>query len=370
MAFNANLNRIRIDDLQNGIKISRIDRLRKLMKNDNNKDFIDQIYYQIAELYFVSKDVDNAMKNYKLSVRHSKKNQNQKGLSYLRLADIYFKNKADYISAKKYYDSTLFSLSPNYPGYQVIQKKSNNLQLLADRYGIISREDTLQMLAQLDEKTRTAKIDAMVNRQILQQKTEDAGNAAANAFDNQNNAAQNQQSGKGSSFYFYNSNAVSQGYSDFKRRWGNRKLEDNWRRSNRAASDATAASSQNIDPDASPDEINKGKNTATAGNYRQQLIKDLPLTPQLLAQSNTKVYNAYFDIANFYRDILGDKKEAINIYELLLSRFPDGSDKPALYYNLYRLYSDIDATKSEYYKNLPGYSLCQSNFRPRIQQAP
>ena len=351
MAFNANLNRIRIDDLQNGIKISRIDRLKRLMKNDNNKDFIDQIYYQIAELYYVSKDVDNAMKNYKLSVRHSKKNQNQKGLSYLRLADIYFKNKADYISAKKYYDSTLFSLSPNYPGYQVIQKKSNNLQLLADRYGIISHEDTLQMLAQLDEKARATKIDAMVNRQILQQQTIDAGNVASDAFAN-SNAGPGSEGGRGGSFYFYNSNAVSQGYSDFKRRWGNRKLEDNWRRSNRAASDATAAASQSIDPDASPDQINKGKNTATAGNYRQQLIKELPLTPELLAQSNTRVYNAYFDIANFYRDILGDKKEAINIYELLLNRFPDNPYKPALYYNLYRLYSDIDVAKSDQYKNL------------------
>ena len=61
-----------------------------------------------------------------------------KGLSYLRLADIYFKDKADYISAKKYYDST-YELVANYPGYQGIKKKGDNLQLLADRYGIISQ---------------------------------------------------------------------------------------------------------------------------------------------------------------------------------------------------------------------------------------
>jgi tetratricopeptide (TPR) repeat protein len=349
MAFNANLNRIRIEDNHNGVKISRIDRLRNLLKNENNKDFTDQIYYQIAQLYFVNKDIDNAIKNYRLSVRYSRKNQNQKGLSYLRIADIYFKNKGDYVGAKKYYDSTLFSLSPNYPGYQTIQKKSNNLQLLADRFGIISREDTLQMLAQLDEKTRATRIDAMVNRQILQQQAELTNNQALPDIPNSGGL----QSGSfGSSFYFYNSNAVSQGFNEFKRRWGNRKLEDNWRRSNRASSDITTNTAQTIDPDAPADQLNTGKKAASAGNYRQQLIRDLPLTPELLSQSDTRIYNAYFDIANFYRDILGDKKEAIAIYELLLSRFPNTPDKPTLYYNLYRLYSDDNIAKADEYKNL------------------
>ena len=348
MAFNANLNRIRIEDMQQGAKVSRIDRLKALIKNENNKDFIDQIYYQIAELYFANKDIDNAIKNYRLSVRFSKKNQNQKGLSYLRLADIDFKNKADYIGAKKYYDSTLFALSPNYPGYQSVQKKRDNLQILADRYGTIAREDTLQMLAQLDEKTRTARIDAMVQKHILQLQAA----AAVPVQSTASNGGGPQGGSFGSSFYFYNSNAVGQGVNEFKRTWGNRKLEDNWRRSNKGiVAGSTLGNTQSIDPDAPSDQVGGGKGSVTAGNYRQQLIKDLPLTPELMAQSNTRMYNAYFDIANFYRDILGDKKEAITIYELMLSRFPNSSDKAAIYYSLYRLYSDNNAAKSDEYKN-------------------
>ncbi len=350
MAFNANLNRIRIEDNQNGVKINRIDRLKSLMKSENNKDFIDQIYYQIAEIYLTNKDIDNAVKNYRLSVRASRKNLNQKGLSYLRLADIYFKDKADYINAKKYYDSTLFSLSPNYPGYQTIKKKGNNLQLLADRYGIIAREDTLQMLAQLDEKTRATHIDAMVNRQIFQ---EQAAAATVQTGSDSFNSNAPQGGGFGSSFYFYNSSAVSQGYNDFKRRWGNRKLEDNWRRSSKTTNAAAGGDAlQSADPDAPTDQLSTAKNAASSGNYRQQLIKDLPLTPELLTQSNTRIYNAYFDIANFYRDVLGDKKEAIAIYELLLSRFPNAGDKAAIYYNLYRLYSADNTAKTDEYKGL------------------
>lgn len=347
MAFNADLNRIRIEDMQQGAKVSRIDRLRALIKNGNNKDFIDQIYYQIAELYFANKDIDNAIKNYRLSVRFSRKNQNQKGLSYLRLADINFKNKADYIGAKRYYDSTLFSLSPNYPGYQSVQKKRDNLQILADRYNTIAREDTLQMLAQLDEQTRAARIDAMVQKHILQLQAA----AAAPAQGPANNGGP-QGGSFGSSFYFYNTTALSQGTNDFKRQWGNRKLEDNWRRSNKGiVGGSTLGNTQNVDPDAPSDQVGGAKGPVSAGNYRQQLIKDLPLTPELLTQSNTRIYNAYFDIANFYRDILGDKKEAITIYELLLTKFPNSPDKAAIYYNLYRLYGDIDNTaKSDEYK--------------------
>ncbi|HMG10486.1 MAG TPA: hypothetical protein VK609_18370, partial [Mucilaginibacter sp.] len=140
MAFNANLNRIRIQDNRNGVKLSKIELLRKLLKNRDNLDFNDQIYYQIAGQYYAGGDIENALKNYKLSVRYSTKNQNQKGISYLRIADIDFKNKADYAGAKLYYDSTLTYLSPSYPGYQLILKKSNNLQLLTSLLETIARE--------------------------------------------------------------------------------------------------------------------------------------------------------------------------------------------------------------------------------------
>lgn len=350
MAFNASLNRIRIEENANGTKESRIDRLRELIKNENNKDYLDQIYYQIGDQYLVNKDYDNAIKNYHLSTHFSRKNQNQKGMSYLRLADIYFTNRVDYPRAKKYYDSTLLNLSPSYPGYQMIKKKNDNLQLLTDRLETIAREDTLQMLAKLDDKTRAKRIDAMVNREILQQQAQAIAEAPVN--ESTGNGGPRAGSSGASTFYFYNSNAVSQGYADFKRRWGNRKLEDNWRRSNRASSDITSSSSQNLDPDAPAGQMAENKNGITAGAYRKQLTDNLPLTPALLAQSNQRIYNAYTDIANFYRDVLGDKKDAIATEELLLSRFPNTPDKPAIYYNLYRLYSDVDPSKADLYKNL------------------
>jgi outer membrane protein assembly factor BamD (BamD/ComL family) len=352
MAFNADLNRIRMEDAQNGVKLSRIDKLRSLLKNPNNKDFEDQIYYQIGQLQLADKQINPAIKSYKQSIRTSLKNQNQKGLSYLRIADIDF-DKADYINAKKYYDSTLTALSPNYPGYSIIQKKTNNLQLLTDRLQIISREDTLQMLAKLDEKDRAKKIDSMVTQEILQQQAL-ANNEAVNKS-NGNTAAGGGlfNSGPGgSTFYFFNSAAVSQGYSDFKKVWGTRKLEDNWRRSTRLSN--SSPGSQNgarVGTDLTSDPTAVIAQNVSAGKYRQQIVQNLPLTPDLLAQSNTRIYNAYFDIANFYRDILGDKLGALGFYNILVKRFPTNPNLPAVYYSMYRLYSELNDTKADEYKN-------------------
>jgi len=358
MAFNASLNRIRIQDMRNGVKQDRATLLLKLLKDNNNVDFKDQIYYQVAETYRLAHDLPKALKYYNLSIRSSTKNQTQKGLSYLSIADIKFKNEADYVTAKIYYDSVLTNLSPKYPGYRQIKLKSNNLKLLVDQLKIIASEDTLQMLAKLDEDARQVKIDAMVNAEIQR------GQGLAN------NATQPQQVGgggmalntpgtvtasTGSNFYFYNNAAVSKGFTDFKVKWGNRKLEDNWRTSQRTMDNAGAVSPAGIsgaDPDALP-----GANAANsslvapAAAYRQTLMQNLPLTPPLMAQSNQRVYGAYLEMANFYRDILDDKKEAIADYLLLLNRYPNNEGNAAVYYNLYRLYTDSDKQLSDTYKN-------------------
>ncbi|MGY4535674.1 tetratricopeptide (TPR) repeat protein [Mucilaginibacter sp. UYNi724] len=355
MAFNANLNRIRIEDMQNGVKVSRLTRLRSLLKNANNKDFTDQVYFQIAQIQYNDGEIDNALKSYRQSINYSTKNQNQKGLSYLRMADLYFKNKGDYTGAKNFYDSALVSLSPNYPNYHIIKKKADNLQVLADRLQVIDREDTLQMLAKLDEPTRLARIDKMVEAKILRSQPAQVNNAQARSAINVNQTAQ-ESLPNGDNFYFSNANAVSQGFSSFKRVWGNRRLEDNWRRANRAGSDITQNNSvaiQATDPDGGANDlVSNNANKVTAGNYRQELLQNLPLTPSLLAQSNKRSYDAYLDIANFYRDVLDDKKEAIAAYELILRRFPNNDNTAAIYYNLYRLYSDTDPASSNKYKDL------------------
>ncbi|WP_448701074.1 tetratricopeptide repeat protein [Mucilaginibacter sp. AW1-3] len=367
MAFNASLNRIRIEDNQTGNKTSRIDRLHRLLKNENDIDFIDQIYFQIGEIYLAQGNYGEAIKNYNLSIHNSIKNQNQKGLSYLRIADINFKNYAEYTTAKRYYDSTLTNLSPRYPGYQTIQKKSDNLQLLADKLQIIAREDTLQMLARLNDRDRALRITALAASILLLQQRAAATPGKSGPFNTPQTTLQNSALNSVNNFYFYNTKAIAQGYIDFKRIWGNRPLTDNWRRSSQTNNNTTtnptvAAVIQQQKATASPDQLAKPPANPALIKIENELAQNVPLTPAQLTASNTKVYNAYLDIASFYRDILEDNKEAIAIFELLLQRFPNTINKPSVYYNLYRLYSDIDKPKSDYYKDLILKNYAETNF--------
>jgi len=365
MAFNAELNRIRIEDTANGRHLSRADRLKSLLRNENNEEFTDQIYYQLGELAVSDNQTEEAIKNYNLSIKNSLKNQNQKGLSYLRLADISFKTKGDYTMAKQYYDSTLLSLSPNYPGYNTIKKKADNLQLLSDRLQTIAREDTLQALAKLPEAERNTRVQEMTRLQAQQEATTAATDiipytTANNQLANNTATADNfstqdiNTATTASGFYFDNVGALSQGFSDFKRKWGNRRLEDNWRRSVRNNSDITnntLNATQNVDPTVAPALMQKSTADVSSNGYQQQLVQSIPLTPELMAQSNQRIYNAYLDLATFYRDVLNDKPEAIAIYEQLIKRFPKDDNLAADYYNLYRLYAEVNQSKSEEYKN-------------------
>lgn len=360
MAFNASLNIIRIEDNANGVKIDRVARLMALLKDPDNNDFKDQIYYQVAQIEYADKNIAAAVKNYNLSVRSSLKNSSQKGLSYLRLAEIYFGDKADYLNAKKYYDSTLMSLPPTFPGYAAIKKKNDNLQIIADRLQIITREDTLQALAGMSEKKRDSVIDKMVSDKILKQQQDADAAASAAIASTPNSGPGNNSYDKNSTFYFDNPAAVGQGIINFKRIWGNRKLQDNWRISSSIQSAGAVASvsavnttstMESTDPDAPVTDNRKPKTTSQAADYRRELMENLPLTPGKLAQSNQRIYSAYDDLGDFYRDLLDDKQEAIGMFETLLRRFPVNPNTPAVYYNLYRLYSTINREKSDEYKS-------------------
>jgi len=346
MAFNANLNRIHIEEEQSGRAGNQIDRFRTMLKDNKNKDFIDQIYYHIAQLYQERDDLEAAMKSYNTAIRSSTKNQHQQGLAYLQLAEIYFKN-GDYKYAKTYYDSTLTVLSPAYSNYELIRLKSSNLDLLADRFQTIAREDTLQMLARLPQADRDLHIDALLRAQSQKLTGNSASIAGTNTTGMNNPLIR--ASVADSKFYFNNVMALSQGFTDFKLRWGSRKLEDNWRRSSKSATETT-----NIlnDPNTTTIGSQANLNSADTSALRKSYVDNLPLTPLQLEQSNQKIINAYYDIANFYKDVLKDNDEAVKTYQELLRRYSDNSLKPAIYYNLYRLYSTSDPAKSAQYRDI------------------
>ena len=369
MYFHANLNRIKLKALLSGEKLNKEQQLLALLKDDKNTDYTDQIYYQVGELLSAEGNFVKAAEYYSKSVQTSTRNQNQKALSYLRIADLNFKEFNDYIKAKRYYDSTVMILPKNFPDYDVIVKKANNLQYLTDRYTIIAKEDTAQAIAKLPPGEREAKVKAYLTPKV---EVANTGGVINNQFLNDpnfpNQSLNAPKNAAGSTFYFSNNAAISAGFGDFKKRWGNRQLEDNWRQSVRSSAQETNSvlAGGNVATGITP--ANGGSSTAAADqtSLEKQFLDGLPTTPELLTTSNQKVIDAYFEIASFYQQELGDKAEANKIYLELLKRYPENNHLVAIYYSLYLNYKGTEEAKSEEYKQLVLKKFPESNFAKTI----
>lgn len=348
MYFNARLSKIRVNDLINQQTANRKKQLLKLIKDDKNLDFTDQIYYEVAEDYYEDGDFAKAEEFYKLSAKESTINQNQKGLSYLKLADLNFKDKSDYVTAKMYYDSALNTLPKNYSRYEQISKKAQNLTYLSDRYQIISRQDSLQFIAKLASPEREQKI-----AQLFEPKIAPIVVTAKGASQNDLPAA-TANGNKNNTFYFSSQPAISRGFTDFKKKWGNRVVENNWRQSVKSSSQLSQQNQTNSIANANaiannqPDAYTKDQLAIQIQAYTNLL----PLTPTQLAQSNQQIIDAYLEIGSFYQQVLEDQQESTKVYEILLKRFPKNNNLETIYYSLYLGYQTIDKSKSDYFKNL------------------
>jgi tetratricopeptide (TPR) repeat protein len=349
MYFNAKLSKIRISDIVSNRASNRKAQLLKLLKDDKNLDYTDQIYYEVAEDYFASQNYAKAEEYYKLAAQKSIRNPYQKGMAYLKLADLNFKTLGNYVDAKLYYDSAANTLPKTYSGYDAIVKKSENLEYLTNRYQVIATEDTLQTLARLPQQERASRMDKMfANAQQAAntpQRIEPQNTAVTNP--NINATAQN------ATFYFSNLSAISTGFNDFKRRWGSRPLEDNWRQSVKSSAQVNQQNQANVISNGNST-ANNGQKAADEDRAAQIAAYEarIPLTPTLLASSDQKIIDAYFEIAGFYQQVLNDQEEATKVYETLLNRYPKNNHLEAIYYSLYLGLASINQEKSIQYKNL------------------
>ncbi|MES2445540.1 MAG: gliding motility protein [Bacteroidota bacterium] len=346
MYFNAKLSKIRIYDFLNDQSSDRKTALLKLLKDDKNLDYTDQIYYEVAEDYLGDKDFSKAEEYYKLSINKSLINPYQKGISYLKLADLYFKDLGNYVNAKLYYDSAATTLPKNYKGYESIVKKAQNLEYLTKRYQIIAKQDSLQLFAKMPQQAREKALDELFEpkkEEVVADKKADIGKLSVDRL----NSSNKQNNGK---FYFSNTSAVSNGFSDFRKRWGNRVLEDNWRQS--------LKSSAQVSKETQNAAIGNLPATAienTASISKEEQIKAytllLPLSAEQMVKSDQQIIDAYYEIASFYQQVLEDEAEATKVYEILLARYPQNNHLDAIYYSLYLDYAKTNKAKSESYKN-------------------
>ncbi|MBL7104658.1 MAG: tetratricopeptide repeat protein [Bacteroidales bacterium] len=358
MAFNASINLARCYDIRYGENSKGIIKnLEKMLKEDKNKEFLDQIYYALADVAF--KDgIDTLAINYlRLSVATSVSNNYQKATSSLKLGDIYF-NVPNYELAQAYYDTAVQVLPEDYPDYEKIEARTAYLTELVQNLIIIQVEDSMQMLAAISEEERYAIIDKIIEDLIEEEeKQKELEDQMAAMSQNlgmpggmPGGPTMGGPTGVGA-WYFYNPAALSFGFSDFKKKWGNRKLEDNWRLSTKQAIYEPEEEEFLVQADSITSDSSVIISNDT--HSRDYYLQNIPFTEEQIAVSDSLIQEALYNLGFIYKDKLDDYPKSIESFETLLERYPGNKYLLQTYYQLFRLYTrQENFDKTEYYKNL------------------
>ncbi len=343
MAFNARVSMAEMYETgsENSDDLKKL--LNKMLRDSKNVEYKDQIYFALGNIASEEGDRDLAIEYYRLSVSSSVQNQYQKGFSSLTLAKIYYE-EPDYLSSAAYYDSAVQFLNKDFPGYSGLRTRSASLSSLVYNYNTYTLQDSLQMLAGLPEDQRMAIIDGVIEgvraaeeeaRLAERQAMQDMAFNQSMQFDNQRGGGQT--GPQGGAWYFYNLNAKSFGQPEFRMKWGDRKLEDNWRRKNKQRL-STLSQGEAVEGDS----INGGNGTPVFDNKsREYYLVSIPLTDSAMEVSDLRLEEAIFNMGVIYKESLLDYQEAISSFEELVSRFPFPNGKftdEAMYY-LHELYN-------------------------------
>ena len=305
-----------------------------MLRDPKNTDFKDRIYYALGNIEEKQGNEKEAIDLYWKSVQASVDNVNQQALSFYKLGGYYFKNR-DYLTAHCCYDSCMFMIDSRYEDYDKIRTLATDLSSLVGNLQTIQEQDSLLKLAALLESERNQLIDQKI-QQVKDRENEEKEAARKaqeeRSFFNRNNMlnqgdAFTQGSG-GGDWYFYNPMTVALGKNDFKRKWGRRRLEDNWRRQNKSLVDFTEES----------EELAEGTGEQTEKQdvkSRDYYLKNIPLEEDARVVAEKKIENACYKAGELYLYKFDDPAKALECFESYIGRFPESNNLPLVYYLAY-----------------------------------
>jgi TolA-binding protein len=332
------------------------DMLLKMADDEKNEEYYDQIYYALADIELEEQNIPKGIEYLETSIRKSVNNDIQKGKSFLRLAEINFADR-NYVLAKNYYDSTATILPEDFPDYKTIVAKANSLNDLVNSLEIVDTNDSLIALASMDEKERDKKILRIIAElEAEEERRRQEELAALERLQNRPNFSSSGGGGSGRKWYFYNTNAMSSGFTEFKSRWGDRPNEDNWRRSMKTdmnmAGPSKGTPSDSLIADMGADE----EEEKTLEDY----LEELPLGDEELMASHYQIIEALYDIGTIYKERLQDDDNAIESFLRITDQYDTSSYSLPAHYQLYRIYVEKEESggfvgtgfrdNSEYYK--------------------
>ncbi|MBU2526522.1 MAG: hypothetical protein KKC03_07975 [Bacteroidetes bacterium] len=318
-----------------------LEALMKLAENRESRPYLDKIYYQIGEFHNRRNDIALAETFYNKALREQTPDKELKARTYQTLGDIYF-DKTEYYAAGQYYDSTLVNMNETTLAHFRLKRKRDNLQDVIAYENTAAKNDSILNLVGLSVADRESifqtVIDTLKARVLAAQK--EAAEQEALALDRESFLGldgQNQKPSLGA-FQFYDPSVMGAQRIEFRRKWGNRNLSDNWRwqdRSSALPQTSSAVVAEN------PDEQFKDSIYQLA-YYLNRIPKDPAVIDSLSRQRN----DAYYQLGLIYKERFKAYTVAIEKLEILLTNQPEEKLILPAKYNLYQLYALTDSPKA------------------------
>lgn len=345
-----------------------ISRLKRMAHNDNNKDYLDQVYYAIGNIYLAEKDTMQAIYAYEKGNEKATRSGVEKGVLLLHLGDLYW-IKERYGDAKRCYGEAIGLLDKERPDYEQLSKRSKILDELVPFTDGIQLQDSLQQLAKMSEKDRNAAIDRVIDA-LKKKEKEEAAKAAeqeaeqrqqkyANNNGNQRNSqqrnapVQNNNNNGSTTWYFYNTQAVTQGKQTFQRMWGKRENTDDWQRNNKTVvgglDNNEQLAEENMtqeqrDSVAMADSIQSAQeakmdSAVNDPHKREYYLAQIPFTEEQLVESNNIIKDGLYHSGVIFKDKLDNLALSDKAFTRLQTQYPEYDPKDEMYYHLFLLHS-------------------------------
>lgn len=354
--FNA---RIRQSEVYTGKDIKpEVKALRRMARYGRDKEYLDRIYYAIGNLYLSRRDTLKAIENYRLAVENSTRGETDKAVAQIALGNLYF-DRRRYDLAQPCYAEAISLISESYPDYKSLKRRSDLLDELSVYSQNVTLNDSLLRLADMPERERMDIISKIIS-DLKKREKEEAETARREEYlANQISLGENLRSVNAAapnnftlntdkSWYFYNPAARNAGRAEFQRRWGARKLEDDWRRHDKhsfSMSDFDTAGDDTADDDLPVgqgygDDGDEPENIRLAAkqsdpHYPEYYLKQIPSTDIEKNIAREVVQDGLYNSGLILKDKLEDYKAADAEWMRLMKEYPDNVYRLDIYYNEY-----------------------------------
>jgi tetratricopeptide (TPR) repeat protein len=348
MEFNARLMMLQCnsDNWEKNVK-----KLKRMAKNYNNKDYKDQIYTIIGNIYLSHKDTTSAIEAYKTAITESTRGGIEKAAVLITLGDLYYSQK-NYIEAHPCYQEAAGIIKTEHPEYKRVTLLSETLGELAVNYSAVELQDSLQHLSTLTEEEQLKIVENIIKE--VKKEEEEAARLAKEA-ETKGFAESTRPSmsvptlGGTKDWYFYNQQLKTAGAQQFKQKWGKRVLEDNWRRANKVSSapsmnDELGMGGKELDENGEPivaDE--QAEDDGVPQHHKPEYyLSQIPKDSAAIAASNVAIAEALYAMAVIYDEKLNDLPMSLETYQEFQRRFAKDSRELESYYASYRICGKIE----------------------------